>query len=311
MAGTKAKSKAKAKAKSKTKTKAKAKSKALAKREKHEVMKPVGMPDYIRPEAPEVNIEPGEMTLPLIKLLQANSSEVNCESPLGKAGEFFNIASQEVIGTELYFVAVLLNRKRIAWKDFEEGGGMLCRSYDNVRGNVFGLCAECIDEETGLHRNAFGPNGEKPLCTKYYDFVTVAFPEEPDIDEESKVVQLIEDFTINSLSIISFGTTKVAAARRLIMIAQAKKAALYANVFKMTRKFVEQKGNKFYVPELEWFGWSPPELYEAISNEIGALRAVAGNPEAYTEPMQPADENQNGGFAGGEASVEDDDDLPF
>jgi hypothetical protein len=272
----------------------------------------VAMPEYIQPEIPEVDIEPGEMTLPLVKLLQSNSAEVNSESPLGRAGDFFNAASQENLGSEVFFIPVLLNRKRIYWKDYNEGGGMVCRSYDNVQGNVFGLCSDCIDEETGLHRNSFGPNGEKPLCTKYFDFVCVMFAAEPEVDEDTRVVQPSDGFAISALSVISFGTTKVAAARRLIMIAQAKRAALYANVFKLTRRFVEQKGNKFYVPEIEWYGWAPVEMYKEVTDNIASLKSIAGNPEKYTEAAHPVEEEEAGLEPQGEQGAGDsDDDLPF
>ena len=301
-----------AKAKAKKAETETAKPNAVVKQKAGAVIKHAA-PDFINEELPELNIEPGELSIPLVKLLQATSGEANCESPLGKAGEFFDSASQESLGDEIYFVAILLNRKRIMWTDFDSGGGIDCIAYDNKSGSTYGPCSDCIDETTGIHRCEFGPNDEKPLCTKYYDFISVVLPDAPEVDEETKVILPIDGFSVDALSVISFGTTKIKAARRLIMIAQAKKAALYANVFKMTRKFVEQKGNKFYVPEVEWIGWVNMEMYNSIKSNLKALKAMAGNPENYTQESPEAEENQaNKDVKDGEyyeASKEDD--LPF
>ena len=296
------------------------KTNAVAKRKANAVTKSAP-PDYIPQEQADLDIQPGELSMPFLKLLQATSGEVNCEMPFGKAGEFYNTANEAVLGTEVYFISVLLNRTKIMWKDFDDGGGMDCISYDNRMGSTFGLCADCVDPDTQIKRCEFGPNGEKPLCTKYYDFVSVILPGEPEIDETSRIITTPDDFSIESLSVIAFGTTKIAAARRLIMIAQAKKAALYANVFKMTRKFVEAKGNKFYVPEVEWYGWVSPEIYTDISENLKSLKAMAGNPENYIkeeteDSPREADfqsENVEESTEKKEAYTpnEDNDDLPF
>ena len=298
--------------KKKTGKAASAKSGALAKREVNAIVKS-NVPDYIKSEEAELNIEPGELQIPFIKLLQSKSEQVNCESPIGVAGEFFNTAIEEAIGTEVYFIPVLLNRKRIMWHDYNDGGGMDCRSYDNKKGSVFGLCSECIDTETGIFRSQFGPNGEKPVCTKYYDFVSVIFPEKPAIDQATKIVQSIEDFSTGALSVIGFGVTKIPAARHLIKIAQAKKAALYANVFKMIRKFSEKA--ECYVPEIAWYGWVDPDIYMAISDDIESLKTLAGNPESYTKAEeeneireQAADTEEGKHYV---PSKDDDEDLPF
>jgi len=268
------------------------------------------VPDYVRAEDANLNIEPGELQIPFVKLLQANSQQVNCEEPLGEKGDFFNTATEENLGKELYFIPVLLNRKRICWKDFDEGGGIECRSYDNKSGDLYGECAKCINEETGIPRSSFGPEGEKPECTKYYDFVSVIFSDKPKIDESTKITQSVSEFSPNALSVISFGTTKIPAARRLIMIAQAKKAALYSGVYKMTRKFVEKKNNSFYVPEVEWFGWTAPDIYKEISENIESLRTLAGNPENYTkEDEEEVEIREEEGHYDPEA--DDAEDLPF
>jgi len=293
---------------------------ALAKRKENAVVKS-SVPDYIKSEDADLNIEPGELLIPSVKLLQSTSEQVNCESPIGKNGNFFNTAIDEDIGPEVYFIPVLLNRKKIMWRNFDDGGGMICRSFDNVHGSLYSLCSECVDEKTGIPRCQFGPNGEKPVCTKYYDFVSIVFPGKPSVDEVTKIVQSIEDFTTSELSVVGFGTTKIPAARHLIKVAQAKKAALYANVFKMKSKFVEAKPNSYYIPEIAWYGWVDPDIYMAIARDIESLNALAGNPESYTKfEEEEAEVREHEEVAESESEVEDnehfdpaaeEEDLPF
>ena len=293
--------KTKDKAKGKTKTKAIVKKKA----EETGIAKVSNLPDYLQDSGPaDLDIEPGEISIPLVKLLQSNSPAALGESPLSKSGNFFNSASQEDLGDEVVFIPLLLIRKKILWRPMKEGGGIVCRSWDNRVGNIYGECRSCKDEDTGVLRTAWGRDSEPPVCTKYYDFLSIIFPCDVEVDDDSRIVSSDDPIDPEtSLAVISMSVTKMKAAKRIIQIAQAKRAPLYANVFSMGRTFVDTGQFQYYQPTIEWVGWANQEMFQSIADSIDGIKALA-KPEAYTETESPDHEERS---EGGNSSEEDDD----
>jgi len=302
--------KAKTKAKTKTKTSPSPRTKAVVKKKEEETALAVktAIPPYLADKGPaELDIEQGELSLPLIKLLQSNSPAVNAD--LGHKGHYFNTSSEEDLGDSIVFVPLVLIRKRIMWTPMSEGGGIVCRSFDNKFGNTFGECRNCVDPDSGIARSAWSQEGDPPLCTKYYDFLALILGD-VSYDPDSRVVELEGEIELEGhIAVITMSTTKVKAARRIIQVAQAKRVPLYGNVFQMASRFVDTGQFQYYQPEADWVGWVPEDLFAELTEEIDVLKGVA-KPEAYEmeSPSETVGEEVSDGEGTGE---EDEDDLPF
>ena len=102
----------------------------------------------------QTRLDAGDIIMPRVKLLQAQSEEVNGDPPLGKVGEFFNTLTSVSYGSKLRFVPILPFKQRILLVRNErlaainatlaDGGlealsseakGLTCRSYDMERGS--------------------------------------------------------------------------------------------------------------------------------------------------------------------------------
>jgi len=109
------------------------------------------------------------LTIPRLKLVQKNSVEIDDKT--AKPGEVVNSVTKEVIcetDESLTIIPLKFHPTRLMFRDFGEGGGLLCQSLNGKtgRGEPGGNCIGCefnpnpwpIDEKTG--------KGIPPPCTE-------------------------------------------------------------------------------------------------------------------------------------------------
>lgn len=110
------------------------------------------------------NISKDDIQMPRIGLAQALSPQIEESDPkhipgLGK-GDMFNNLTQTVYGKELIFTVIRSDKPRgIEFHPLASGGGI--KDF-NVP----------LDDP----RMQFGPNGEVPIATKFYDYVVMLLP---------------------------------------------------------------------------------------------------------------------------------------
>lgn len=88
-------------------------------------------------------LDSSDIIVPRITVLQGLSPEVS--QGLGTPGNFFIQGLNMVMGKQIEFVVLMRNKTRIRWVPINEGGGILCRSFDSKKGegNPGGDCAAC------------------------------------------------------------------------------------------------------------------------------------------------------------------------
>jgi len=78
------------------------------------------------------SIRGSDVALPLIKLAQAISEELNAIDGL-KPGDFFHTITEEILGPEIDLVIVYSDIRAMLWRPRESGGGILARTDDLVK----------------------------------------------------------------------------------------------------------------------------------------------------------------------------------
>lgn len=86
-----------------------------------------------------------DQMIPRLKLMQGLSPEV--QDGLAKYGDLVNSLTKENYSKALTFVPINWWKTRIYWRARNEGGGILCRSFNAQTGTVYGNCSACKFKE--------------------------------------------------------------------------------------------------------------------------------------------------------------------
>ncbi len=113
------------------------------------------------------NVEPGDMILPSMLLLQGMSDPVTDQIKDAQPGKFWLSTAGEVIEPPLRLLLVHHSRSRALFpqpnnmrsKDLNK-----CLARDAIEGTEYGLCKECDHKK-------WGPNNEAPACSESHNFV--------------------------------------------------------------------------------------------------------------------------------------------
>ncbi|MCG3775746.1 MAG: hypothetical protein JW395_2590 [Nitrospira sp.] len=150
-----------------------------------------------------------------------------------KMGMMFNNLTQQIYGVgPLEFCVVRADPPR--WVEFnprEAGGGIK-------------------DPNVPAHdpRTAFGPNGEHPLATKFYDFVVMLLPS-------------------RELIALSFKSTGLKVAKQLNGLIANRNAALYTGRYSLMTNMVTNPKGRFAVFQVKNAGWVPDEATHTYAKE--------------------------------------------
>ena len=210
------------------------------------------VPDYLREFDKEEGFEevkPGEVKIPRLILAQKGHPQVDENEPnfiAGlKVGEYFNSITGQIYGAQIIILPLLKFGERIRFADKETGGGILCRSFDMIKGegDPGGECAKCKYPAFG---SAKGGTGKGTDCAEFKNFPAIVVDEKGRLDVANTVI-------------VTMKSTHLVAAEQLISLSKFRSAPMYTGTYKMTsrpKKFA--KGNA-HVPVVENFGWVAPE----------------------------------------------------
>lgn len=199
-------------------------------------------PDWITgPATGTEHITQADVVMPRIGIAQKLSPELDEENPRYvpglKNGDMFNSLTHEVYGKgPLTFAILRADAPRgVEFNPLEAGGGV---KDPNV----------ALDDP----RMQFGPNGEKPIATKFYDFIVLLDPQAGG-DVLSRIVGL------------SFKSTGIKAARELNGLIKLRSAPIHAGIYTLVTTEASNKYGKFYVPKVSNAGWVSRDVYDQLT----------------------------------------------
>ena len=122
------------------------------------------------------NVSQEDLLLPRIELTQALSPSVTAGDV--RPGVLLNSVTKEELGNEITIIPIILEKNWIHWIPREEGGGMLWKSSNPSDPRV-------------IAESMWGPNGEKPTCTVYMNYLCII---------EGETMPVVVSFSVTSLT---------------------------------------------------------------------------------------------------------------
>ena len=212
----------------------------------------------------EEKIQPGELTIPRVRMLQGLSPEVQAQPKIYYAGLLINSITKEVL-TEGF---IPVKRMPNSWVRFNardskdpnfvpdiKPGGLVWRSDDPKDPRV-------------IEGIKFGPNGEAPPATAFLNFLCY-----------------FEGFTIPCL--LSFGRTSYKAGQNFLTMAFGFGGDMYSRKYKLATKQVTNDKGTFYVLETTPAGKCSDDeraIGETLYNAFGAIDVKVHEEEEHFEP---------------------------
>lgn len=219
-----------------------------------------------------------DLAIPRLALAQGLTPQVAEQKEGFSIGVLFNSITEKIYGKELHFCILRADRPRfIQFRDREAGGGIIDM---NVPPND--------------PRVQFGPNGEKPVATKFYDFLVLLLPLVNPNDTTG---------VMDNVVALSFKSTGLKVAKRLNSLLSMREGDLFEGVYKLTTAIEKNQKGVYAVYRVDNAGWIPDEqtyhvakrLFETLKDkEVRIDRdetpdedvddSMAANPESSTGP---------------------------
>lgn len=219
-------------------------------------------PDYIPSStAGREHITRQDMLMPRIGIAQQMSPQLvktNEKFIEGlQQGDMFNMATGEIIGTGPidFFILQAGKPHYIEFYPRESGGGI-------KDGNV----------PPSDPRTQFGPDGRKPIATKFYDYVILQAPLRPDL---------------SSALALSMSGSKIKVAQKLNLYISQRGAAVYAGRYRIKTVTVQGQKGTYFNFLVENAGWATPEelkVLEKLHTEVSLKNVVI--------EREPGDDNE-------------------
>jgi hypothetical protein len=193
------------------------------------------------------NFGTDDLIIPYAKLMQPLSPELDDMEDV-KAGQILNSMSQENYGTELTFIPLIFQKKRIKWIPREEGGGIECQSpngrYPTIGKMHSHLCREC-EYSRWTEKNP-------PECIEFLDFLSLT--------ESGDIIT------------VSFARTSFKAGKQLVNTARFSGGDLFSKKYTLfTKKEKNDKGT-YFVYSVKPAGLVSEDEYEAAEKFYNYLK---------------------------------------
>lgn len=219
----------------------------------------------------QTELDPGDIKLPRIKLLQAQSGEV--ADSLGSVGDFYNTLTNENYGPTLGFLPILPFKQRIMLVREErkeeidaalvaaelppladDAKGLVCRSFDMIRGNGDPgvLCGGDVAEGIPPCPLAVWDGRKPPFCSETYNVAAVT-----------------ED---GSLIVLSFSKSSASVGKQLFSI--IRMGGRQAKMFELASRSERGARGNYQVPLVRVAGPAAPELIREANDWAAQLRGA-------------------------------------
>ena len=225
----------------------------------------------------QTQLDPGDLIMPRIKILQAQSEEVG--DGQGNAGEFFNTLTSVNFGDVLRFVPIVPFKQRVflvreerlpvinvvgqasGLPEFtKDDAGLACRSYDMEvgRGKPGIACAECPFSQWR--------DKEPPLCTETYNVAAST--------EEGELI------------VLSLAKSAAREGKKLFSMIRMRPNAR-GTIFEATTKAEKAQGKgSYYVPVITPKEQAPTELLRQVNTwaqQLAAAGPIDVSPEGIDD----------------------------
>lgn len=208
--------------------------------EKHVSAVPEHLKKYVGDTRGTDHITKDDITIPRFGLAQGLSPQIipgDAKYIKGLAmGDMFNNLTSQIYGAgPIDIVIVRADKPRgIEFFPLKDGGGI-----------------KDFNVPITDSRMMFGPNGEKPVATKFYDFITLMLP----IDPESPMTNIVA---------LSMKATSIKTAKKLNTMLKQLPVPSFTRRFKLTSKMTKNAKGQFAVFDVENYGFlAGPELEAA------------------------------------------------
>jgi hypothetical protein len=228
---------------------------------------PAQPPDQSLMSFGQTRLDPGDIIMPRVKILQAQSAEV-ADASLGvNPGEFFNVLTSTSYGDKLRFVPILPFKQRLflyrserlpvvnqalvaaglAKFDKGEQDGLKCRSYDmeQGQGNPGIACHECPLSQW--------IDNEPPLCTETYNVAASS--------EEGELI------------VLSFAKSSARQGKQMFSMIRMRPGA-QATIFEAVTASEQGKKGTYYAPRIRPVERAPEELIREVRRWATQLQGV-------------------------------------
>ena len=225
-----------------------------------------------------------DIQMPRLALAQKTSDQLDESKPMFIDGlkfkDIFNDLTEHIYGRGPVEICVIKSSepRGVEFKPFDDGGGVVDLNVP-------------LDDD----RMQFGPNGETPVATLFYDYVVL-------ILESDKVP------TMENLAVLSFKSTALKVAKMLNSLIKMRNAPIFAGRYALESDQDTKNSNTFAIWKIRNKGWLTKEEYDFAKNAHDALKDF--DTSAVRE-REAADHAQSAGAgdtaSGGEAVA----DIPF
>jgi hypothetical protein len=242
--------------------------------EKHKPQELAEVPEYLK-RAPGQGaagfeeVEQGDLTLPRLGLCQALSPQRDETDPKYieglNEGEYFNTLTGESYGGTIQIVPLLFFKNKIAFRDKNAGGGMLCRSDDMKHGSVEradygkdgvygGDCLTCPFNRFG---SAKGGKGKGKACTDFYNFPSLVV-----IDSAVKP---------EGLAVVSLKSSGVPVAKDWLAKMRLRQIDMFGGIYELSSKKKKFTEGSAFVTLVEPAGNVTRETYVSAQQAHNAM----------------------------------------
>lgn len=203
-------------------------------------------------------IDEEDRILPRLKLLQALSPETLDKQ--GSSGEFVNSISGENFKEKVEFIPLFWTKSRILWKARDEGGGIICRSFD---GRISSSRENCLTCDKRLWKTE-GKERIQPECTSFINLVTLV---------KGRPVA------------ISFGKSSYTTGKRFINLVTLKGVDIFSFVYVLSSQEATTDKGRFFVAKID----DPSKRTDEKSLRIATAfydRLVQAKPEIHQQDQE-------------------------
>jgi hypothetical protein len=230
------------------------------------------------------NFGTDDLIIPYAKLMQPLSPEV--EDEIAKPGDIINSLNKENFGTELTFIPLIFQKKRIKWIGREAGGGIDCQSlnsrYPSIGKLYASLCREC-------QFSKWSKEGEAPECTEFLDF--------PAMTEEGQLI------------VVSFCKTSYKAGKQLVNTARFSGGDLFSKKYTLTTKKEKNDKGTYFVFSFKPAGLVDKDTFEIAERMYQFLHSTEWT--THTELNESPRERKGSDADEDSENLPSADDLPF
>lgn len=213
----------------------------------------------------EEGVDKQDIIIPRAKLLQALSPEIVDSLDGMKAGLIINSITKQQLPAEFVPVFKFTNWVRFNPRDTKAVG------YDaNYKpGDVIWSSSDPLDKRV-VEEGKFGPNGERPLATKFLNFFA-HFP-----DAEMPVI-------------VSFSNTSYKAGKQLLSLCQFTQGDMFSRKYKLGSKHVKSDVGAYYVLTVDPIGKASDDEYKYAEGLWQTFASKARDIEVHGETETAAE----------------------